>query len=125
MKKFSERLKELRGDVSQAKAAELMGWPQQTWGKYESDVIEPKISTAAKLCVTFNTSADWLLGLTDRHRQLSGGDMSDPRVAALEAENAALRGEVRGLRYALEAAFKGAQAVPATVSHGRPAPSVA
>ena len=120
MKKVSDRLKQLRGERTQADAAKMMGWPYQTWGKYESGAMEPNAKNIRRICAIFHTTSDWLLGLSD---EASAAGSASARVAELEAENARLRGEVQGLRFALEAVSKGGSRVQASASRGQDASS--
>ena len=84
----------------------------------------PSIEILESLCCRFGVSADWLLGLSDDR---GGGTPSAEaaevaqKIAALEKENEALKGEIKGLHFALDAALKGAQAAPASASRSRPA----
>jgi len=64
MEHFCERLKELRGDKSQAEIARLLGVKQQNWARWENGVVFPGAETLHHICSTFHVSADWLLGLS-------------------------------------------------------------
>jgi len=125
MKKVADRLKELRGTRTQADVAKMLGWPYQTWGKYESGAMEPNAKTIRKICAVFHTTSDWLLGLSGESADAKAAVVASSRIAELEAENARLRGEVQGLRFALEAVSKGVPPVPASALRSRPASSVA
>jgi len=67
MKKFKERLKELRLDkkVSQKEISKEIGLSEKTISHYESGYSEPSLDILVKLCVYFNVTADYLLGLSD------------------------------------------------------------
>jgi transcriptional regulator with XRE-family HTH domain len=112
MKIFSQRMRLLRGDISQAKAARKLGVSQQAWGKYETSSTSPSGESITQICSKFNVSADWLLGLSER-RDGAVQTVTDPaleqKVADLESENAKLKeemlrlkGENAGLNKALE-----------------------
>jgi len=125
MKQVADRIKELRGSLTQAQAAEKLGFTQQAWARYESGACEPNAKTIKQLCVVFGTTADWLLGLSGESADAKAAVVASSRIAELEAENARLRGEVQGLRFALEAVSKGVPPVPASALRSRPASSVA
>ena len=125
MKKVCDMIKELRGSLTQAQAAEKLGFTQQTWARYESGEREPNAITIRRLCGVFDVSADWLLGLSGESADAKAAVVASSRIAELEAENARLRGEVQGLRFALEAVSKGVPPVPASAPRARPVSSVA
>jgi transcriptional regulator with XRE-family HTH domain len=120
MKKVSDRIKELRGNLTQTQAAAKLGLTQQAWAKYESGASDPNSKTIKQLCLVFGTTSDWLLGLSD---EAVAAEPASARVAELEAENARLRGEVQGLRFALDAVSKGVSRVQASASRGQDASS--
>lgn len=60
------RFKELRDslNLTQVEIAEQLGMNQVTWQKLESGKTpDPRASTIAHICKTFNVDANWLLGL--------------------------------------------------------------
>lgn len=61
------RIRDLREDrdLTQTKLAKLLGCTQQTYSRYESGEITIDIYNLAKLASFYNTSCDYLLGLTD------------------------------------------------------------
>lgn len=65
--KFSIRLKELRSELglTQAKLAELLFVDRTTVSDWENRGKEPNYSTLIKLVKILNTTADYLLGITD------------------------------------------------------------
>ena len=67
MMKFSKRLIELRKakDITQEQLAELVGISRSAISLYEIDKREPDFDTLRILAKFFDTSADYLLGLTD------------------------------------------------------------
>ena len=108
MSKISERLKELRGETSQAEMARQLGIPRPQWSKYENGTNTPGAEMVAQICTTHACSADWLLGLTEERGRASAGSadvarpFEDPRITALEREVTRLQGMVAGLKFALE-----------------------
>lgn len=71
IKKFGQRLKELRGDKSQANIVEMMikktgiSTTAQTLGRYERGERKPDLEIIEALATTFDVSADYLLCRTD------------------------------------------------------------
>ena len=95
--RIGERLKELRGALSQAEAAKRIGVAQQGWARYESGSVAPGADALCRICSEFGVASDWLLGLSeDRNGK------SDARVSALEKEVTRLQGMVAGLKFALD-----------------------
>ena len=64
---FSERLKELRKKrgYTQAELAKYMNMRQGSYTKWETGMTEPRIDSIIPLARILNTTADYLLGLTD------------------------------------------------------------
>ncbi len=124
MRKILEKVKSCQNGMSVSSFARFLGMNQQTVYYYLNGDRKMSLDFVYTICEKCGVSADWLLGFSDE-RAPAGASASAPsaapRLAELEAENAALRGEVKGLRYALDAAMKGAKAAPATASRGRPA----
>ncbi len=67
MNKFANRLKELRIEksYSQSKLAKLLNVDQRTISNWENAVREPDFDMLIKITLLFDTSTDYLLGLTD------------------------------------------------------------
>ena len=67
MKKFSERLRELRLEkkLSMKQLAKAINTTDAAVSNWENEVNEPKISYLVALSQFFNVSADYLLGLED------------------------------------------------------------
>jgi transcriptional regulator with XRE-family HTH domain len=63
-KSFGSKLKELRGDQSQASVASLFGIAQQTYGGWEKDQRKPDLTELCSICSHYAVSSDWLLGLS-------------------------------------------------------------
>lgn len=61
------RIRDLREDkdLTQTKIAKLLGCSQQTYSRYESGEITIDIYNLVKLAEFYNTSCDYLLGITD------------------------------------------------------------
>ena len=61
------RIRDLREDrdLTQNKLAKLLGCTQQTYSRYESGEITIDIYNLIKLAEFYNTSCDYLLGLTN------------------------------------------------------------
>ena len=65
MKNFlPERLRELRGSLSQCEFASKIGVKQTSYSSWERGVKDPAAQTLALISSTFGVSADWLLGLS-------------------------------------------------------------
>ena len=65
-----ERLKNLREDsgLKQKELAKMLNVSQNTYSQYENDVIALTAENAVKLAVFYDTSVDYLLGLTDEKK---------------------------------------------------------
>ena len=68
MTKFSERLRQLRGNRSQFAMAKLLEISQGAYGYYETGKRQPKLDDFARICKALNVSADWLLGIESARR---------------------------------------------------------
>lgn len=64
-------LREKRGLIQELLAAEV-GVTQQTLSKYEKDITIIKVDILKRLAEYFNVTTDYLLGLSDIKRDLSG-----------------------------------------------------
>lgn len=60
--KYENRLFELRGDLSQAEFAKLIGLSQQNYGNYEKGKQALRSDLIKRICTKFGCSAEWLLG---------------------------------------------------------------
>ena len=67
------RIKELRedNDIKQKKIAELLGIQQNSYSQIENEKNTIQIDHLIKLAKFYNTSTDYLLGLTDEILKLS------------------------------------------------------
>jgi len=61
MNSFGNRLKELRGDTSQADLATDLELKQTTLSNYERGRNEPNFETLQKLCSHFGVNLEWLV----------------------------------------------------------------
>lgn len=61
------RIKELREQNSliQRNLAEFLGCTQQTYSRYETAELEPSLTVLEKLARFYDTSVDYIMGLTD------------------------------------------------------------
>ena len=68
MKKMKLRIRDLRedSDLTQTKLAQVLGCTQQTYSRYETGEITIDIYSLEKLAKFYNTSIDYLVGLTDK-----------------------------------------------------------
>lgn len=62
------RIRDLRedADLTQTQIANMLGCSQQTYSRYESGEIIIDISSLIKLAKFYNTTLDYLVGLTDK-----------------------------------------------------------
>lgn len=61
MADISERLKDVRGNVSQTEFAQIFGLHRNTLVKYETGTQLPTTDFITQLCNKYNISSDWLL----------------------------------------------------------------
>lgn len=108
MEALGDRIKAIRGNISQTVFSEKLGITQNTLSRYERNQRLPDAQLIAELCNSFNISADWIL--TGRGAMHTGGSTGDsekspepasqiacPRCAQLEKELEAERSERREL----------------------------
>ena len=64
---MNERLKELRKakGCSQKQVADAIGVTLSAYSNYEQGIREPSYDILKKICIFFDTSADYLIGLKD------------------------------------------------------------
>lgn len=60
---FTNRLYELRGNMTQAEMAAILGMTQQNYGHYENGKQALRSDHIELICRKFNCSAEWLLCL--------------------------------------------------------------
>lgn len=53
-------------DLYQRHIAEYLNCRQQTYSRYETGEVEPPLQVMEKLALYYNTSVDYLMGLTDK-----------------------------------------------------------
>ncbi|PAQ15034.1 XRE family transcriptional regulator [Bacillaceae bacterium SAOS 7] len=75
MKVFANRLKNLREHqkeidpkFTQAHVAEILGVARPTYTAYENGTKQPPMETVAKIAKLFETSVDYLYGITDNRK---------------------------------------------------------
>ena len=71
--KLHLRLRDLRedGDMSQVAMAKLLKCSQQTYSRYESHTTEIPLESLIFLAEYYDTSTDYLLGITDQIKSCS------------------------------------------------------
>lgn len=69
---FGERMKILRGDLTQTAFAKKLGLPQNTYHRYEKGERVPDIKALIKIAKSLQMSADDLLGLNDADYKENG-----------------------------------------------------
>lgn len=82
---FSDRLVELKGDLSVRAFAKNIGFPQQTIDRYIKGESTPNADVICAVCQTCGVTSDWLLGLSNK------GPPSNHRAEAAEAKLAAVK----------------------------------
>lgn len=86
---YTNRLSELRGELSQADFARLLGMSQQNYGKYENGKSPLKSDMIEAICRQFGVSAEWLLGMTDKRsgieRTVATADTYCPHLGSIAA----------------------------------------
>ena len=65
-----ERIRTLRedNDLSQSKIAKILDCSQATYSRYETEDLNIPVDSLVKLAIYFNTSIDYLIGLTDEKK---------------------------------------------------------
>ena len=73
LKMWNERIRELREDrdLSQSDVARLLNTTQQVYSRYEKAINELPLHHLRTLCLYYNVSADYILGLTDKKHDVS------------------------------------------------------
>lgn len=84
LQKF-ERIRNLRedNDLKQRQLAELLGCDQRTYSDYERGLLNIPNDILIKLALYYNTSVDYLLGLTDNIVPYSRNKAADDRSKAV------------------------------------------
>lgn len=67
---FSQRIRDLRQDkdMKQKEIAEILGTTQQYYGQYEIGKRQLPIEHLIKLCIFYDVSADYIIGLTNNKK---------------------------------------------------------
>lgn len=106
---FQERLRLLRGALSQSDFSQKIGFKQTTYSGWETGGKDPGASALMKISNKLGVSADWLLGLVNdpsSENAITRSSMEvkemQNKIDALEAEITRLKGENAGLRHAIE-----------------------
>ncbi len=122
MPTIGARIKKVRGNLSQAEFATIIGFSQRTIGHYEKDERSPDAEAIKNICAKFSVDPRWLLFGDENFAPPAKPVDSSPEQAPpsglefrqLERElrqllrdNADLRVEVERLRHALELASQG------------------
>ena len=93
---ISTRLKELRElhEVTQKQVAKVIKMPDSDYIDIEDSKVEPRLSDMLKLCIFFNISADYLLGLIDEQTPifpnrvfLTGKELLSAMESILDSDN--------------------------------------
>ena len=65
--KFNQKIKDLRKEknITQKEIAEILGISPTCYAGYEQGYREPDFKTLKKICIYFDVSSDFLLGLED------------------------------------------------------------
>ncbi|MHB9075595.1 MAG: helix-turn-helix domain-containing protein [Desulfobaccales bacterium] len=58
---FQNRLKQIRGKLTQEQISTKIDIPVVTYGRYERGEVKPDIEFVEKICMTFNVSPTWLI----------------------------------------------------------------
>lgn len=109
MNGISERLKQLRGSLSQQKFAESVELKQTTYGQYERGVTSPSTETASMICQKLGLNPRWLIlgeepmydaEASQERPRIKGGDVRKKPLSELPAD----------MQQAVKKIAKGAQA---------------
>ena len=67
MKEFNERLKEIRleSGLNQKQVAEKLGISTTCYAGYEQGYRQPDLKMLIKICILFDVSSDYLLGIAN------------------------------------------------------------
>ena len=99
--RLPERLKMLRGEVSQQKLSAVLGVKQTTFSTWETGRNEPPLPALVAIARHFSVTTDWLLGLDDSRPAVSLS-ATDHSVAANNSTVAAGAEEVSRLLSIIE-----------------------
>lgn len=67
MKSFGERIKQIRieKNLTQIELGKILNVRNTTISAWEQDIAEPPYETLKKICIIFDVTSDYLLGLED------------------------------------------------------------
>ncbi len=85
-KSFSEKLRSLRANASQAENARIFGVSQSAYSAWERGEAEPNITTLASICRHYNVPSDWLLGLSDDAAPAWKPEAEAPKTSRMASE---------------------------------------
>ncbi len=63
LKQFRQKL-----NLTQAAAAERIGIDQRQWNRYENGINDIPVRYLKAICIEFDVSADWLLGINQEEK---------------------------------------------------------
>lgn len=86
---FGERILTIRlnAGLSQIEFCSQLGIPQSTLSAYETDKMQPTVSTLIKLAAAYNVSMDWLCGIEKSTNQFIDSKEIGKRIKALRLEH--------------------------------------
>lgn len=89
------RIRELReqSNLYQRNLAEYLGCTQQTYSRYETAELEPSLVVLEKLALFYETSVDYIMGLTDikMNNWNENSSRSEAAEAAIQKRNEIFR----------------------------------
>ena len=76
-----ERLKNLREDLdlNQKTLAKILHCSQSTYSRYETDICNVSIDLLKELAIFYNTSVDYIIGLTNNKKPYERSKKLDPK----------------------------------------------
>ncbi len=65
MEGLAQKLKDLRLEkgLDKSEVSKLLGLSKNAFGNYEADIREPSLDILKRICIIFDVSSDYLLGL--------------------------------------------------------------
>lgn len=86
---FGERILTIRlnAGLSQIEFCSQLGIPQSTLSAYETDKMQPTVSTLIKLAAAYNVSMDWLCGIEKSTNQFIDSKEIGKRIKVLRLEH--------------------------------------
>ena len=80
---LGQRIKQIRGNLSQTELSRLLKVDRSTVASWETDRREPDLKTLSQLADLFNVSIDWLAGRTSRCTKNNAKEWDDVVAFAL------------------------------------------